>query len=312
MNATVEASTSARPPDRGIIREIEQPPPDPVIFVPSAPKPDEQGIRRKSSTAHQLNALGELAGGIAHDFRNVLAVISSAIRLAEGQGGGPRRTREYLTAAQEGVERGLRLTSRLLALAKPHAPDLRPADPAHLIRELLPFLKYGAGPRVRIRLELEQSAASCLVDPPQFNQALLNLVVNARDAMADGGEIVIRSDIVPASAGDPLPGGRGLLRIRVSDTGEGMSPETAARIFDPWFTTKGETGTGLGLPQVRRFMTQMGGSISVASAPAIGTAFDLLFPIREHECGGRPLSCEAVGPIFECDPADVERPPSKD
>lgn len=282
MNAIARTPKSAQALDPGMHPEMEQPPPEGEISASVPPEPDEQGIRRKSNAAQQINALGELAGGIAHDFRNVLAVISSALRLAERRENHPQKTREYLEAAQEGVERGFRLTSRLLALAKPHAPDLHPEDPSRLIRELLPFLKYGAGPRVRIRLELKERAASCMVDPPQFNQALLNLVVNARDAMPEGGEIVIGTEIVRAPAGDR----RQFLRIRVSDTGEGMSTETAARIFDPWFTTKGETGTGLGLPQVHRFMALVGGSISVSSAPAIGTTFDLLFPIADHELRG--------------------------
>ena len=303
MNAIVNTPGPAQPLDRGITPEMEQPPPAGVIFVPPRSAPEEQGIPRKSSAVQRINALGELAGGIAHDFRNVLAVIGSALHLAEREGDGPQRTREYLAAAQESVQRGLRLTSRLLALAKPHSPDLHPEDPCNLIRELLPFLRYGAGPRVRLRLELEETAVSCMVDPPQFNQALLNLVVNARDAMPDGGEIVIASAIVRAPDGDP---GR-FLRIRVSDTGEGMSKATAARIFDPWFTTKGETGTGLGLPQVRRFMTLVGGSISVSSAPAIGTYFDLHFPLRDPEdCGRR--AAEAAGPIRERPSADPERP----
>jgi len=297
MNAIVKRPTSTQAADRGIAPEMERPPPGAEVSVPPLPVPDERAIRHKSNAAQQINALGELAGGIAHDFRNVLAVISSALHLAERQAAGSRKTREYLAAAQEAVERGLRLTSRLLALAKPHAPDLHPEDPTHLVRELLPFLKYGAGPHVRVRVELEEKAASCIVDPAQFNQALLNLVVNARDAMPDGGEIVIGSAIVDAPGGDH---GR-FLRIRLSDTGEGMSKETAARIFDPWFTTKGETGTGLGLPQVHRFMTLVGGSISVSSAPSIGTSFDLHFPIRDPEVS-------ETSPICERAPAGAEGP----
>lgn len=304
MNAIVKTPRSAQPLDRGITPEMEQPPPDQATFVPLPPVPEEQEIRRRSSAAQRINALGELAGGIAHDFRNVLAVISSALHLAERQQGDARKTGEYLTAAQEGVERGFRLTSRLLALAKPHAPDLHPEDPSGLIRELLPFLKYGAGPRVRIRLELEQRPASCLVDPPQFNQAFLNLVVNARDAMPNGGEIVIATEIVPAADGDP---GR-FLRIRVSDTGAGMSQETAARIFDPWFTTKGETGTGLGLPQVHRFMALVGGSISVRSAAAIGTTFELRFPIGDGNSSRRAVPAEGAGSACECRSAGAQKP----
>jgi len=288
VNAIAETPKLENPLDGGTAPERERPPADAARTL--TPLPDGPGIRDSSSAVERINALGELAGGIAHDFRNVLAVISSAIRLAERQEGDPQKAREFLTAAQEGVERGLRLTSRLLSLAKPQAPDVHAVDPSDLIRELLPFLKYGAGPRVKIRLELEAKAASCLVDPPQFNQALLNLVVNARDAMPDGGEIVIRSDVVRMPAGAEGSGSASpFLRIRVSDTGEGMSQETAARIFDPWFTTKGETGTGLGLPQVQRFMRLVGGSISLFSAPGTGTTFELFFPIEQDARNGSAL-----------------------
>ena len=304
MTAFDSKPISARAPDRGVTSRIGQPTSPAAILMAPRPEPGVRGLRRRSDTAQQIDALGELAGGIAHDFRNVLAVISSALHLAERHGNDPGKTREYLSAAQDSVERGLRLTSRLLALSKPHAPDLRLEDPGKLIRELLPFLRSGAGPRVSLRLELQETAVSFLVDPPQFNQALLNLVVNARDAMPGGGEIVIESGVAPPPDGSQDR----FLRIRVSDSGQGMSKETAARIFEPWFTTKGETGTGLGLPQVHRFMILVGGSISVSSTPGSGTSFDLLFPIRDAAPCGNRRAAERAGPIARKRSSDPPRP----
>ena len=231
---------------------------------------------RGRRAAERINSLGEMAGGIAHDFRNVLAVIGSALNLAERHSGDSEKAALYLAAARESVERGLRLSSRLLTLARPHGLDIHPHSITALIGELAPFLRYGAGPDIRVSLELCEDAPECRVDAPQFNAALLNLVVNARDAMPDGGEIRISADVPD---GDPH-----WFRVAVADTGHGMSNETIARIFNPWFTTKGEIGTGLGLPQVCAFMRLVGGRVEVSSEVGKGTTFELLFPAL-HERG---------------------------
>jgi signal transduction histidine kinase len=193
--------------------------------------------------------------------------------------------------AREGVERGSKLASRLLALARTHLPEPRPADLSLLVGELLPFLRHAAGPGVAIRVERRAGPALCIVDPQQFNTALLNLVVNARDAMPGGGEIGIRTDEVRAGTCETATGvAQRHVRLRVADTGEGMAADVAARIFDAWFTTKGDTGTGLGLPQVRRFVSAAGGSVALFSEPGQGTVLDLFFPIDEDPPPDRDLS----------------------
>lgn len=233
--------------------------------------------------------IGEMAAGIAHDFRNVLGVIGAAIHLAEAASGQAAKSAIFLKAARDGVERGSRLASRLLALAQARQGEPRSTDLSRLTKELLPFLGYAAGPGVAVRADLQAEAAPCTVDPSQFGTALLNLVVNARDAMAGEGEIRIRTDRLSANAARP----RHFFRLRVADSGIGMSDEVAARIFDPWFTTKGESGTGLGLPQVHRMIAAARGGIGLFSAPDRGTWFDLFFPIDEepppgHRTGGEP------------------------
>jgi signal transduction histidine kinase len=227
----------------------------------------------------RISVLGEMTGGIAHDFRNILAIVDSGLRLAERSSQEPEKVRACIAGAREGVDRGLRLTSRLLTFAKRQELDAGAADVNELLGALELFLKYGAGSGVRVVLELAPDIPECVVDRSQFNAAVLNLVVNARDAMPNGGEVRIGTagcDVTTGAPSAPAPGV--YVRVRVKDSGQGMSSEVLRKIFDPQFTTKGEKGTGLGLPQVQTFMRLIGGHVNVASEPGIGTTVDLLFP----------------------------------
>jgi signal transduction histidine kinase len=220
-----------------------------------------------------------MTGGIAHDFRNVLAIIEAALRTAERKSDEPETVHACFAAAREGIDRGLELTSQLLAFAKQQELDPRAEDANELLRNLELFLKYGAGPGIRIVLELASDIPQCLIDPSQFNAAVLNLVVNARDAMPKGGEVRISTERRTARTAAPGLSAPGVyVCVRVKDSGQGMPAEVLQNIFDPLFTTKGEKGTGLGVPQVCAFMRQIGGHIEVTSEPGIGTTFDLLFP----------------------------------
>lgn len=155
-----------------------------------------------------------------------------------------------------------------------HAGDVN-----EFLRNFEPFLRYGAGPGVRIAFELAADIPMCLTDASQFDAAVLNLVVNARDAMSNGGEIQIKTERIVLTTESPPPGT--YVRVRVKDSGKGMSSEVLQRVFDPLFTTKGEQGTGLGLPQVYAFMKLIGGHVAIESEQGIGTTFDLLFPSAE-------------------------------
>lgn len=229
---------------------------------------------RSERAAQRIAALGEMTGGIAHDFRNILAVIEAGLRLAERNIADPTEARACLARARDGVERGLQLTSQLLTFAKQQELEPRPCDVNDLLRSFELLLKYAAGP-VHIAFELSSAIPKCLVDPPQFSAAVLNLVVNARDAMPEGGEVRISTALCEA-AGSSKPGG--FVRVRVKDNGQGMPEDVLQRIFDPLFTTKGEKGTGLGLPHVCAFMRLVGGYVEVTSHPMDGSTFDLLFP----------------------------------
>jgi signal transduction histidine kinase len=245
---------------------------------------------RTAPAAQRLAALGEMTSGIAHDFRNILTVIGSAIKMAELSSSRPERARACLAGAQEGIERGLKLTSELLMFAargelSEAGEELSEAEEAGaglhdvnvVLRKLERLLKLAAGPGVRVVLELAPDIPDCVIDPSRFDSAILNLVANARDAMAGAGEIQISTQLCsePITAGPRDP--RTFVRVRVKDSGEGMTSEVVQKIFDPFFTTKGAKGTGLGLPQVHDFVRQMHGHMDVVTERGIGTVIDLFF-----------------------------------
>jgi signal transduction histidine kinase len=240
---------------------------------------------RRDRSAHavqKISALGEMTGGIAHDFGNILAVIASGLRVAEDNARDSSKRMAALAAANDGVERGQRMISRLLAFARQQELHPGPEDVNALLDKLTMFLKYGAGSEIRVILELAPDLPKCLVDPPQFNAAILNLVVNARDAMPAGGTIRIATSAVVRRQNCNY------VRVRISDTGAGMSPDVRKRIFDPYFTTKGESGTGLGIPQVQALMRQVGGYLTVNSKVGKGTSFDLFFPVHVEQPATAP------------------------
>jgi len=240
---------------------------------------------RRDRSAHavqKISALGEMTGGIAHDFGNILAVIASGLRVAQDNARDSSKSMAALAAANDGVERGQRMISRLLAFARQQELHPGPEDVNALLDKLTMFLKYGAGSEIRVILELAPDLPKCLVDPPQFNAAILNLVVNARDAMPAGGTIRIATSAVVRRQN------RNYVRVRISDDGAGMPPDVRKRIFDPYFTTKGESGTGLGIPQVQALMRQVGGYLTVNSKVGKGTSFDLFFPVHVEQPAAAP------------------------
>jgi signal transduction histidine kinase len=238
-------------------------------------KQNERAIRR-------LASLGEMTGGIAHDLRNILAIVESGLRLAERKADQPESVRAYIAAAREGVDRGVELISQLLAFADHRELHLRMCDLNELVSSSGPFLRYGAGAGVRVRFELGSDIPSCLIDTALFDAAVLNLVLNARDAMPGGGEICIGTERlveIGCAPGGPPPGT--YARLRVKDHGCGMPSEVLQKVLDPFFTTKGEDGTGMGLAQVSVFMQMVGGYLHIASVRGAGTTVDLLFPVPD-------------------------------
>ena len=233
--------------------------------------------------AQKMEAIGNLTGGMAHDFNNMLGVIIGNIDLLRDLKGDDRDIDELTREALDAAFRGADLTRRLLAFARqqPLRPQL--VDVNELVSGITRLLRRTIGEDVEISLDLATELWPVVVDPAQLEASLTNLATNARDAMADGGRLMIvtanrtlDADYAAQHA-EVAPGG--YVMLEVSDTGCGMTPEVMHRIFEPFFTTKGrDKGTGLGLSMVFGFIKQSGGHIGVYSEPGIGTTFRLFLP----------------------------------
>jgi len=235
--------------------------------------------------AQRLEALAELTGGIAHDFNNLLAAIGGNLELIVRRADDSQRVVQLAGNALKTSERGAQMIRRLMSVARKQ--DLRPETLA--TREALEeFATLAAGvlrPNDRLRLALDEVGAIS-VDAAELQAALLNLVTNARDAMPDGGEIVLAAQDVPA---DPARAVGPCVRISVSDQGSGIAPDVEARIFEPFFTTKSlGLGTGLGLSQVLGFALSAGGRVDVESVPGHGSTFHLVLPTTAMRVSARP------------------------
>jgi PAS domain S-box-containing protein len=232
--------------------------------------------------SQKLEAIGQLTGGVAHDFNNLLTVIIGALDVLERNPDDHPRRERMLQAAQGAARRGEKLTQHLLAFARrqPLNPEICRIDA--MIAESESLLRRAVGEGVDLSLDLQAGARTTLTDSGQFEAALLNLVVNARDATPAGGAIIVASAGVDLT--EPkgeLPPGR-YLRVAVSDTGQGMDAETLERAFEPFYTTKPVgKGTGLGLSQVYGFVRQSGGEVTIDSVMGQGTTVAMLLPVRE-------------------------------
>ncbi len=232
----------------------------------------------------KIEAVGQLTGGIAHDFNNMLAVIMSAINLAQRRmAAGVTDIRQFLDAASDAARRAADLTQRLLAFARqqPLAPQV--LDVNRLVAGMSELLHRSLGEAIRLETVLAGGLWRAHVDPSALENSILNLAVNARDAMPEGGRITIETanahlDDAYVRANPVAEAGQYVM-IAVTDSGTGMSPEVVAKAFDPFFTTKGVgKGTGLGLSQVHGFIKQSGGHIKIYSEPGEGTTVKVYLP----------------------------------
>jgi signal transduction histidine kinase len=232
--------------------------------------------------SQKLEAIGQLTGGVAHDFNNLLTVIIGALDVLERNPDDQSRRDRMLAAAQSAARRGEKLTQHLLAFARrqPLNPEICRIDA--MVAESESLLRRAVGEGVDLVLDLKAGGRTTLTDSGQFEAALLNLVVNARDATPSGGKITVSSRGVDlAEPQGELPAGR-YLRVAVADTGAGMDAETLERAFEPFYTTKPVgKGTGLGLSQVYGFVRQSGGEVTIESELGQGTTVAMLLPVRE-------------------------------
>ncbi len=257
---------------------------------------ERRALEAQLTHSQRMEALGRLAGGVAHDFNNLLTAISGYAeilvrRLAQDEKGG-RAAKEILKA----VDRAAHLTRQLLTFSRRQVVEPKRVSINDVLRDLAGMLERVIGEDVRLHFDLEDGTGTVRADPGQLEQVVLNLVVNARDAMPTGGDLWIRTRRVsrrPPEAEKTLE----YAVIEVEDTGVGIPQEVMEHIFEPFFTTKGqEHGTGLGLSTVYGIVRQAGGLIEVESEPGAGTVFRVFWPV---------MGAEAV---FE----DVQKPPSRE
>ena len=235
--------------------------------------------------AQKMEAIGQLAGGVSHDFNNLLTAILGYARFLSATLEDPEQRGDVAEIIKAG-ERAAGLTRQLLAFSRRQTQELTVFDLNALIRDLLQMLKRLIGQHVRLTTTLEDPLAPILADRGQIEQVLMNLVVNATDAMPGGGDLRIETANVTTDGVDQV-------QLVVADTGTGMSDETKARLFEPFFTTKEVgKGTGLGLATVFGIVTQSGGTIAVASAPNEGTTFTVSLPKASSDVGRAPVAAE--------------------
>jgi PAS domain S-box-containing protein len=229
--------------------------------------------------AQKMETIGQLTGGVAHDFNNLLMAVMGNLDLLRKRVPDDPRLQRLIAGAMQGAERGASLTQRLLAFARQQ--DLRavPVDLCGLIQGMIDLLERSLGPRVRLRLDLPEGLPPARVDTNQVELAILNLAINARDAMPDGGSIDIAIAECQAGADPALRPGR-YLKLSVIDTGKGMPPEILKRAVEPFFSSKPlGKGTGLGLSMVHGLAVQLGGALQLTSTVGKGTAATLILPV---------------------------------
>ena len=230
--------------------------------------------------SQKMEALGQLTGGIAHDFNNLLTVVVGGLDIIAKRAEDDKLKR-YADNALAAAERGARLTGQLLAFSRVQRLEVRPTEVAPLIHNMRPLLKNVLGPGITKEFELDDEPMPVMADPTQLEVAVLNLAINARDAMPDGGVLRFASRRMVV-AGDPEVDDGQFVELTISDTGVGMTAEVAARAFEPFFTTKEVgKGTGLGLSMVYGMARQSGGTARIHSVPGEGTTVSLLFRAAE-------------------------------
>ena len=272
---------------------------------------DRQKAEAALAQAQKMEAVGQLTGGIAHDFNNLLTGISGSLellatRISQGR---LNELNRYVTAAQGAAKRAAALTHRLLAFARRQTLDPKPTNVNRLVLDMEELIRRTMGPAIEIEVVGAAGLWTTLIDPNQLENALLNLCINARDAMPDGGRLTIET------ANKWLDGRTGrerslspgqYLSLCVTDTGTGMTPEVIERAFDPFYTTKpiGQ-GTGLGLSMVYGFARQSGGQIRIYSEVGQGTTVCLYLPRYHGEAGEVSVSAETAQVSPRCEAGET-------
>ena len=252
--------------------------------------------------AQRMEALGQLAGGIAHGINNVLQAVGGGAALIERRSADPDNVRRIARMVIEAAERGSAVTRRLLAFSRRGDLRAEPLDPASLLADLREILTHTLGAGIGVRVEAPAGLPAMMADKGQLETVLVNLAANARDAMDGQGTIILAAAVDRVTEASPpgavralLPGA--YLRLSVADTGTGMTPEVLARATEPFFTTKPSgKGTGLGLAMARGFAEQSGGGLRLESVPGQGTTVTLWLPLAEAPAAAAAVPPAAAAP----------------
>jgi signal transduction histidine kinase len=243
---------------------------------------DRQEVEERLNQAQKMEAIGQLTGGVAHDFNNLLTAIVGNLDMISRSPGDSERVERLARTALQAASRGSDLTQKLLAFARKQVVQPETVNPNHLLTDFRDLLQRALGETIELEINLDPTLDPVRLDPSQFQSAVLNLCVNARDAMPDGGKLKIATrNVRIADESDAYPDARpgAYVVVSISDTGAGMEEGTLARAFEPFFTTKDVgSGTGLGLSQVYGFCRQTGGFARIASATGQGKSVEMYLP----------------------------------
>jgi PAS domain S-box-containing protein len=282
LNETLEERVASRTAELSLAHDV-------VMAEIAQRERTEEQLRQ----SQKMEAVGQLTGGLAHDFNNLLAGISGSLELLQRrvEQGRVHEIAHFIKSAQEAAARAAALTHRLLAFSRRQTLDPKTTDVSQLVAGMEDLVRRTVGPEITLEVTRAEDLWLTLVDPPQLENALLNLCINARDAMPGGGCLTIqvtnaKVDAQAAGRDQDLPSGQYVL-LSVTDNGVGMTPDVMARAFDPFFTTKplGQ-GTGLGLSMIYGFVRQSGGHIRLQSEVDRGTTMRLYLPRHDGDLAG--------------------------
>ena len=274
LNETLEERVAARTAELEHTHEI--------VLAEIAQRERAEDLLRQSQ---KMEMLGQITGGVAHDFNNLLMAVIGNLDLLRKHASADPRTTRLIAGALQGARRGEALTQRLLAFARRQDLKVEPTNLIELIKGMKDLLERSVGPRIELSVDLLPTLPLTLIDANQIELALLNLVVNARDAMPMGGSLSITVDVAEADGADDLPPGT-YVRLVVSDTGQGMDAETLGKATEPFFSTKElGKGTGLGLSMVHGLAKQLNGALRLTSEVGRGTRAELWLPTTAQVVG---------------------------
>lgn len=258
---------------------------------------EKEALQRQLFASQKLEAVGQLAGGIAHDFNNLLSAVNGYTELMQQSDGKPEEFTDYLAELESTVDRGAALTKQLLAFGRKQPLTLKDFDANGAIADVGTMLSPLLPPGIDLNSYLEAYLPAVYGDRGQFEQVLTNLIINARDAIGKNGTICVQTAIHTGKGIEDVPDAGDYVMIRVEDTGDGIPEDLRERIFEPFFSTKDDKGTGLGLAVVYGIVKQHDGHVMVESEMGEGTTFTLFWPaagqleeVEELEPGGRSVS----------------------